>query len=351
MVADISECTQRDVLVVACSENGNSNHHEGRLRVVRAKSWGTVASLPISPRYILSAIREMDGQIIHAHHPNPLASIALFIASIAGKDISRTIVHWHSDVVKQRGALILYRPLMNWMLRKAKVIVVTSDRYLIGSLQLRSFRDKAVVVPIGTGSLADDVDPVIVSRIRDRYAGKKIVFSLGRHIYYKGFECLIDSAQKLDGAVILIGGAGPDTESYQRRIDQLGLHERVILLGTVPQAELPSYYSAADVFCLPSTEKSEAYGVVQLEAMSVGTPVVSTDIEGSGVSWVNAHGVSGLVCRPHDKQSLALAIAQLLEDEALRMSLGRGARSRFESLFTREAMADRMEAIYRTLDR
>ena len=347
VVEDISEGITAPVTVLACSaEAVDSRETMNSVHVVRAKSWAVLASTPISPSYLVEAISRINGQLLHIHQPNPMSALAVFVAWMLQKDISKIVVHWHSDIVKQRLSLVFYRPLMNWMLRKAKKIIVTSQAYLEGSDQLRAFKDTTVVIPIGIDSLASQVDDAEVERIRKEYPRKSIVLALGRHIYYKGFEYLIEAASELEGCVFLIGGIGPDTDSYKRRISSLGLTDRVIMLGKIPEASLASYYSAADVFCLPSIEKSEAYGVVQLEAMSVGTPVICTDIVDSGVPWVNLHGVSGLVCKPRDVDSLRNALKQILTDDKLRILLGEGALKRYQLLFTKEKMIEKVEGVY-----
>ena len=137
---------------------------------------------------------------------------------------------------------------------------------------------------------------------------------MGRHVYYKGFEYLLDAAKYLDDKyIILLGGQGELTPRLQEKIKQHNLDEKVKLLGKISAEELPAYFSAADVFCLPSVERSEAYGVVQLEAMACGTPVISTNIKGSGVSWVNKHGITGIVVPVKDSKALADSFNYLYE--------------------------------------
>ncbi|MFA0467067.1 glycosyltransferase [Vibrio breoganii] len=314
--------------------------------VVRSKEQLSIASTPISLPYIFDSIKHAKGSILHVHLPNPLANIAIFFAFLLRRDTSRVIVHWHSDIVKQKKLLKLYKPLQDWILRHAKAIIVTSQNYLEHSEQLRSFRDKCLVVPIGIDSINHKVKTDLVSEIKDKYGNKKIVFSLGRHIYYKGFEYLINAAKSVDDAVFLIGGKGPDTKKYQSIISELGLDERVFLIGRVEDEDLPSYYAAADVFCFPSVEKSEAFGVVQLEAMSVGTPVISTDIKGSGVPWVNKHGHSGVVCLPKDSLSLSEALNIVLSNDAYCNKLGLGALTRYQELFTKDKMNAKIRELY-----
>ncbi|MBQ5903121.1 MAG: glycosyltransferase, partial [Alistipes sp.] len=174
-----------------------------------------------------------------------------------------------------------------------------------------------------------------------------IIFSLGRLVEYKGFEHLIEAARYLgDEYVILIGGSGPLKETLQAEIDRLGLNERVKLLGFLRDQDLPAYYEACDLFCLSSVFKTEAFGIVQIEAMSYGKPVVATTIEGSGVHWVNAEGVSGLNARKGDAQALAQAIQAITSHPLVYERYTEGARKRFQEMFTLQHMIDNTLAIY-----
>ena len=350
VVSDICEGVQYPAVVLAADKDC-SEHKQiiNNVVVFRSKEWVNVASTSLAPSYILDAIKNVSGSIVHLHYPNPLANFAFFVSSFFLGDKCETVVHWHSDIVKQKYLLYLYMPLMKWSLRKAKVIIVTSEQYLEGSPLLRDYKCKCRVVPIGIDGLASRVECRKVKSIREKYNGKHIIFSLGRHIYYKGFEYLIKSALYVDDAVFLIGGSGPDSSMYQNLIERYSLSDKVFLIGRVEDEDLASYYSAADVFCLSSIEKSEAFGVVQLEAMSVGTPVVSTDIPYSGVPWVNEDGVSGLICNPRDEVDLAEKINTIIKDESLKKSLSQGALNRFKENFTKEKMVESIENIYSDL--
>ena len=173
------------------------------------------------------------------------------------------------------------------------------------------------------------------------------MLSLGRLIPYKGYATLIDAAALLDEDYqVLIGGMGPLEESLQAQIDTLGLQKRVELLGYVPDGELPAMYGACDVFVLSSVMKTEAFGIVQIEAMSCGKPIVATRIPESGVAWVNEDGVSGLNVEPGDPAALADAIRRICGDRQTWQHYAEGARMRFERMFTANGMIDKMIDIY-----
>lgn len=352
VVADISEGLSnlgKDVTVIACSKDGNTRVESvDSVQVRYSKELFSFASTSFSFDYIRNVISSSSsGSIFHVHLPNPLANFAMFICYLLGRKNMKIIVHWHSDIIKQKRLLVLYTPLMNWLLNKATNIIVTSDNYLENSEQLHDFRTKCVVVPIGIDGIDDLVSVSKVQEIKNNYIGKNIVFSLGRHIYYKGFEYLIQASKNIDNTVFIIGGSGPDTDKYRKLINEYGVSDRVILIGRIDDNDLPSYFSAADVFCFPSTEKSEAFGVVQLEAMSVSTPVISSNIVGSGVPWVNKHNSSGLVCEPKSVDSLSHCLDVILNNSDLRKELSSGARLRFNSLFDKDTMVSKINDVYK----
>ena len=192
--------------------------------------------------------------------------------------------------------------------------------------------------------------PEEVEAVRRRFPDKKIVFSLGRLVAYKGYCFLIDAARYLgEEYVVLIGGTGALRESLERQVRESGLEDKVRLLGRVSDEELPAYYGACDVFCLSSVQKTEAFGIVQIEAMSCGKPVVATNIPKSGVSWVNAHGVSGLNVAPGNAEELATAIGEVTRDEETYRRYAEGAANRYRELFTHEQMINNCIRIYMEL--
>jgi rhamnosyl/mannosyltransferase len=189
-----------------------------------------------------------------------------------------------------------------------------------------------------------------VRKLREQYGNKKIVFSLGRLVHYKGFKYLVDAARYLDDSyLVIIGGSGMLKDELQKQIHDYGLEQRVKMVGRISDEDLPSYYGACDIYCLSSIMKTEAFALVQLEAMSCGKPVVSCNIEGSGVPWVNLHDVSGLVVEPENGKALADAIRRIMEDKALYYTYSAGARSRYIELFKKQRMIDRCLELYSQL--
>ena len=297
----------------------------------------------ISPEMVTTLRRiAADYDIIHVHHPDPMAALALRLSGYRGK----VVLHWHSDIVKQKKLLNLYMPLQRWLINRADLIVGTTPVYIASSAHLTNVQEKCTYLPIGIDPIQPDREQV--EAFRRRYNGKKIVFSLGRLVHYKGYKYLVDAASRLDDSyVVLIGGSGALRGELQEQIDTMGLAERVKLLGRVPDEDLPTYYGACDVYCLSSVQKTEAFAIVQVEAMSCGKPVVSCDIEGSGVPWVNADGVSGLVVNPEDGEALAGAIRKICEDRTTYYTLSGGARGRYAELFKKQQMISRCLELYR----
>lgn len=311
-------------------------------KIYRVKSLGRFASTPLSPQFI-TKFKEIaeNYDIIHFHHANPVGNLAYFL--IRPKR-PKLIIHYHFDIVRQKLLYLFYKPLLFWLMRKSSAIVVTSPYYAEGSQVLKNFRDKLVVIPLGIEKKLK-VDPAKVKTIRERFKKRKIIFSLGRLVYYKGFEYLIEAARYLgDDYVILIGGEGP-LEGKLKKLAKKG-KGNVLFLGKIPEAELGNFYEACDLFCLPSVERTEAFGVVILEAFSFGKPVVATEIPFSGVSWVNKHGETGFNVEPRNPQALAEAIREILENEKIYQSFSQNAYLRWKENFTAEKMLDRFLDLY-----
>ncbi len=315
--------------------------------VVRAASWGSLLSTSVAPAMVLQLRRlAADHDVLHLHMPDPMAALALWCARPAAS----VVVHWHSDVIRQRLALKLYQPLQRWLLARADAIVATSQAYVDASGPLQPWLHKVHVIPIGISDLHSQSNADKAAAVRLRYRGRRIVFALGRMTYYKGFDVLIQAAGSLpEDTVVLIGGAGELLDMFKTNVARQGLAGQVEFLGAVEEAELPSLFEACDLFCLPSKARSEAYGVAMVEAMMMGKPIVAADIAGSGVPWVNQPGITGLNVPVGQPAALASALQNLLSDTALRQRFGAAARQRYLDEFTAERMTARTIALYQQL--
>jgi glycosyltransferase involved in cell wall biosynthesis len=314
-------------------------------RVVRAGQLGMLLSTPISPALALEArARVPTADLVHVHLPNPMAALALLLSPRP----RRLLVHWHSDVVTQQTARRLVDPLERWLLRSADLVVATSRPYLEASEQLAPFRDKAVVVPLGIGDNAGrPVDKERIRSWRARFCADRIVLAIGRMTGYKGFDVLVDAARGLpeNVAVVIVGG-GALLDDLSRRATAGGGGAKVWFTGPVSDVDRDALFAIADVFCLPSTSRAEAFGVALLEAMAAGKAAVASDIPGSGVGWVNA---CGLGVPPRDAQALAAGLGRVLADPSLAERMGQDARQRYLDLFTATAMINRFDQLYRQL--
>lgn len=340
----LSERKVRCDMLCASTENYPAGTIElndfGSVMVMPTK-WKLAATM-LAPAMI-TTLRQIAKyyDIIHIHHPDPMVSLALLLSGYKGK----VVLHWHSDILKQKTLLKLYAPLQNWLINRADVIVGTTPVYVAESPSLQKAQHKIDHIPIGVLPITAASEKVV--KIRERYKGKHLIFSLGRLVDYKGYEYLIRAASYLNNSFqIVIGGKGPLQESLTVLIQELGVEDRVTLLGYVSDEDVPAYYAAADMFCLSSIWKTEAFAIVQIEAMSCGTPIVSTHIPGSGVSWVNQDGVSGLVVEKENPEALAKAFEKIATDPVLKRRLSEGSRKRYETHFTRDKMVEKSLELY-----
>lgn|SRR5690606_37075942 len=311
-------------------------------RVIAIRTQFKLAATMIAPNLVLRLRRiANDYDIIHIHHPDPMACLALYLSGYKGK----VVLHWHSDILKQKSLLKLYGPLQNWLIKRADIIVGTSPVYVRESSFLNKVQHKVDYIPIGVEPLSPNQPGV--KQLREKYKNKKLIFSLGRLVEYKGYEYLVEAMSFLDdGYQLLIGGKGPLEGELKELIKRLDLEDRVELLGYIADEHVSNYYGACDVFCLTSTMKTEAFAIVQIEAMSCGKPIISTKVPGSGVSWVNADDESGLCVEIRDAKAVANAIELVMNDGDRYNQLSNGSLSRYQSLFTRDKMVDRSLEIY-----
>jgi glycosyltransferase involved in cell wall biosynthesis len=284
-------------------------------------------------------IRRAGADVVHLHHPNPGA----FVAWLASGSRAPLVVTYHSDIVRQRRLGALIAPLLDRVFRRASVILASSPDYAASSPVLRRFADRVRVVPFGIGDEAfAPPAPERVARLRDAW-GERVVLGVGRLVYYKGFEYLVRAMREVRGTLVLVGG-GPLEGELRRIAAEVGVADRVVFAGAVP--DLRPCYAAADVFALPAIARSEAFGIVQLEAMASGLPVVNTRIE-SGVPYVSPDGVSGITVPPADPAALAAALTRLLDDPALRDRFGEAGRARVRNHFSLDDMVTGTLTAYR----
>jgi rhamnosyl/mannosyltransferase len=340
---DLCERLQRDAdarVVVAAS--GGRKTTEETVNGVSVRREGTLLSLGASPVCpgLVRQIRESRADIVHLHFPNPAAILAYLASNHAG----RLVVTYHSDIVRQKILGRAFRPVLEHFLRRASAIIATSPDYIESSPVLSRLRERCRVIPLGINAERfERVNEEEVGRLRARF-GPRVVLSVGRLIYYKGFEHLIRAMRDVDARLLIIG-EGPMRGALEREREALGeLRKRVVLLGDVGDAA--PYFRAADVFALASVARSEAFGIVQLEAMACGVPVVNTRLA-SGVPFVSVDGLTGITVAPEDSNALADALNKLLDDDNLRARYGEAGRRRVADEFNADLMAERTLRLYR----
>lgn len=295
------------------------------IKITRAGSFGTYFSCPVSLSFI-RLFRKMakNADIVHINVPFPLADITLLLSGYKGK----VAVSWHSDIVRQKKLMMLYKPFMMYLLKRADVIFTATQGHIDNSDYLPDFREKCRILPYGISS--EDYPetervPFLTEKLTDKSSVK--VFFTGRLVYYKGVDILLKAFTRVQNCELFIAGTGELEKPLKSYAKSHGLSRKVHFLGFLPDSELKQAYADCDIFVLPSVAKSEAFGIVQLEAMIYGKPVINTNLP-SGVPYVSIHGKTGLTVPPSDAKALADAVNRLAGDKNMRESMGRNARER-----------------------
>jgi glycosyltransferase involved in cell wall biosynthesis len=316
------------------------------VKIIYLPTFGFVASLPISVAYMTSLSR-LNGDILHVHEPFPWADLSYIFSSKIRKNFSHLVVSWHSDIVRQKWALSFYRPYIHKFLKLADKILVSNANLIEYSGYLPQYKYKCEVIPLGAkldwvNNSSHRLDRV--KKIRSDY-GSPLVLFVGRLVYYKGIQYLIDAINQVPEVSLIIIGTGPLEKELLKQVRTLNLEKRIHILPEVDEETLHSFYEACDMFVLPSVEKSETYGIVQIEAMACGKPIICTELN-TGTTFINQQGTTGLVVPPRDSKSLAEAIKNLAYDDSLRCDLGKKARQRALREFTAEKMVERTFKVY-----
>jgi glycosyltransferase involved in cell wall biosynthesis len=355
VIANLSEgmlAKEIDVRVLVCNSIPSlwkSQSEVNGVPVTYVPMLVKVASLPLSPTYPLH-LAQMRADILHVHQPFPLADIALMASPQTRKNFSRIVVTWHGDIVRQKLFMKFYEPLLNRFLQIVDRIFVGSPNHISSSPFLQSYAEKCEVIPLGV-----KLDWVVksetrlqrVNSIRKEFGSPLLLF-VGRLVYYKGLKYLVESMRMAPQARLLIIGSGPLYSNLMKQIVLLKLESRVKIIPHVSETDLHAFYEACDIFVLPSSEPAEAFGLVQVEAMACGKPVVSTDLK-TGVTFVNQHEVTGLTVPVRDSGALADALRRLINSQKLREQLGKNAKKRAFEEFTADKMVERTIKSYKSL--
>ncbi len=335
-----------DVTWRALARTPNSEERDGRVRVVRLGRVASLAKLDLAPGLTgaLGRLRREPPDVVHLHVPNPAMLLGLWFARVEAP----LVVTWHSDAVAQPFRAALLAPFEQAVLRRARRILCTSPAYAGGSWALARHQDKLAVLPFGI-DLAPFLRPSTATLAEAerllRELGSPLWLAVGRLVYYKGLASALEALAHVPGKLLVIGN-GPHEAELRRRAAALGVASRVAFLPYASGDLLCGAYRAATALWFPSNARSEAFGLVQVEAMASGCPVLNTDIPNSGVPWVSRDGESGLTVPVGDADALARAAQRLLEEPGLRERLGEGGRARAAAEFGDALMARRSLELY-----
>jgi rhamnosyl/mannosyltransferase len=319
---------------------------DGPVRLTRLGRSASLARLDVCTGLpgLLRQLLPCSVDLVHLHVPNPTMLLAL--AALPPR-VPLVITH-HSDVVRQRLLGLAQRPFEHLVYRRAVRILTTSPHYADGSALLQSYTAKLDVLPFGVDLTPYQTpSPAALAhawRLRAEL-GQPLWLCVGRLVYYKGLANAIEALPQLPGKLLVIG-EGPLEGGLRQLAAQRGVAERVVWRGSVAADELVGAYQAATALWFPSNARSEGFGLVQVEAMASGCPVINTAIAGSGVSWVSRHDETGLTVPVNDPAALAAAAQRLLDEPDLRPRLAAAAQLRARKFFGQAGMARRSLEIY-----
>ncbi len=320
--------------------------------LLRCPVWLRLIFAPLAPQYLFwlrRIVRRFRPDVMHIHMPNLSAFWALLLPSARRVP---WIIHWQSDVVPSPHKLALriayphYRIFERAMLERADAIIVTSPQYLEASRALAPWKDKCHVIPLGID--AGRLPEVAERHSAGLWTGRGLkVLAVGRLTYYKGFETLVRAVSEAEGMELAIVGDGDERGRLARLLHGAGRPEWIRLLGQVDDVQLCRLMASCDVFCLPSLERTESFGIVLLEAMRYGKPLVASDLADSGVTYVARHNQNALLFPPEDVGALRSCLAGLAAHPERRALLGHLGHERYLREFAVGAVAQRIDALYR----
>jgi glycosyltransferase involved in cell wall biosynthesis len=318
---------------------------EDRVQVIKVGRLFSLLKIDFCPSLIFYILyfSKLSNTVFHVHTPNPTMLIALVLT---GKNKNLVVTH-HSDAIRQRILKYLFRPIEHLIYRQANIILTTSENYQHGSKFLRLYRDKLDVLPLGLNlSTFANTQPNIemqVQQLKAKY-GDVIWLAVGRLVYYKSFHIALAALQSVPGKLLIVG-TGQLMVKLQKLAHDLNVADRVIWLGKTSESDLVVAYHAATALWFPSNIRSEAFGIVQVEAMASGCPAINCEIPGSGRTLGLSARQEGLTVPINDPQAFAAAAQRLLNEPGLRERLSQGARARSEE-FGDVLMTKRSLAIY-----
>jgi glycosyltransferase involved in cell wall biosynthesis len=323
-----------NVVVCARAPRTRVDRVGGGLEVRVAELGPRLLSVPVAPNFP-RWVRRIEADLIHLHMPNPTGEVSTLI----GRRGRPVVASYHADIVRQARFERAYRPLLDACLRRSSAVIAGSRVLAERSPALRRHASKVRVIPHAVDVeryRAGAVSPDRRAALRARY-GEPLVIAVGRLVYYKGHEHLIEAARALDASVVIVG-AGPEAKRLAAEArDVPGVH----LAGELDEDDLIAHLAAADCFALSSTSRAESFGIAVAEAQAMGLPAVVAD-SGSGTIEAVEGGVTGLVVPPGDPRALREGLGSLLSDRERRLEMGTAARER---AVARHALTERAREI------
>jgi rhamnosyl/mannosyltransferase len=334
-----------DVTVLVSASGGRRTVTEtiDGVRVVRVAEWARALSSPICPGFP-AELAKLTADLWHLHFPNPMGELSWQLVSPPGA----LLVTYYADVVRQKALMPLYGPLLHGLLDRADRVQVISPQALArDDSPLARHRANCRCVPLGV-----DVEPLLgldrdgeaARSLRARFGDPYILF-VGRLRAYKGLDVLLAAMPSVPARLVIVGD-GPMGPRLRAQAAELGLGEQVVFAGSVSDADLRDHLAAAGVGVLPSSQPSEAYGLAMVEYLAAGMPAVCTEL-GTGTTFVNEPGTTGLAVPPNDAPALAAALADLVRDPERRAAYGAAGRRRARDMFTTQAMMRGLDELYR----
>ena len=326
---------------VLCCSNSEKTSVENDVKYNRCKYLFEFAANTISPEFIWKLSR-VDTDIIHYHMPFIFAVIAHFIARPKYK---KMYITYHGAIVGYDEVMKPFWGIYKYFYKIADKIHVLSPTIIDSDTTLLDNKEKCEVIPFGIDTNIE-YDKEEVKKIKEKYKNKKIILAIGRLVKFKGFQYVIDAMKQVKNAVLFIIGDGPLKISFENYITENNLQEKIILLGAISDKKIKNnYIQASDIFILSSIRKSESFGIVQLEAMRYGKPIINTNL-GTGVNYVSINNETGLTVEPKDSEELANAMNKLIQDNSLSIILGQNSRKRVENIFSFDLIKDRYKNLY-----
>ena len=317
------------------------------VRIHRLRTICELFRTSLAPGYLWSA-RRWPADVIHAHFPNPAADLACLLAPRSAP----IVLSWHSEIcIPQKFLIDFYSPIQRALLKRVDRIVVATPNHLEFSDWLPEFRHKVVVIPYGLDLERFQLSERQMGRVaelRSTAGGRSILLNVGRLVGYKGQRHAIEALRSVPNAELWLVGCGPLESELRKLAVEVGVADRVRFFVDVSDDDLPLYFKACDVFVFPSTTPAEAFGLVQVEAMASGKPVVASNIR-SGVTYVCLDGMNGLVVPPGDSEALGAALNRLLSSPELARRLGEAGRARAFSEFSSPVMIQGFMNLFRSL--